>query len=186
MPPAQDIVHPDPSALYRFAVGLLFRFASVDCATCLGPTARGQFVSRLCREYGAETLGFDEGSGVRLREGVPAPRCLVSRRWVLSTFAHVPVGAGGGLPEGARPRSPAAPRGRERRPPPRARSGRRAIHTPSGRRLPGIALPGAGAGGAARPREPPVATWWRPARRPGLGGRIMRVMRCDTARTKAD
>lgn len=78
------------------------------------------------------------------------------------------------FPEGAS----AAPR--------RAPAGRSAIHTPSGRRLPGIALPGAGAGGAARPREPLVATRWRPARRPRPGGRIMRVMRCDTARTKAD
>lgn len=163
----------------------MFRFAAVGCATCLRPTARGQFVSQCARKYGAETVGFDEGSGVRFQEDVPASRYPVGRRWVLATFAHVLAGAGWA----AGRRKAAVLRGSggfERRPPPRARCGRRAIHTPSGRRLPGIALPGAGAGGAARPREPPVATRWRPARRPGPGGRIMRVMRCDTARTKAD
>lgn len=151
----------------------MFRFTAEGCDTCLGPTARGQFVSRCARKYGAETVAFHK----RQWGEVPG-RC---------TRAPVPCEqVRGGRPEGARPRSSAAPRGFERRPPPRARCGRRAIHTPSGRRLPGIALPGAGAGGAARPREPPVATRWRPARRPGPGGRIMRVMRCDTARTKAD
>lgn len=84
-------------------------------------------MSQCARKYGAETVGFDQGSGVRFREGVPALRYPVSGRWDLATIAHVLAGAGWAAGRREAPVLRGSPR--VRAPPPAARPLRSPRHS---------------------------------------------------------